>query len=62
MTCARLGLADRVMWRPREVRLNTNVALPAVLRAPLPPFPLPFLRKAYLAGACGIYSLRDALG
>ncbi|WP_299624564.1 FAD-binding oxidoreductase [Pelagibius sp.] len=38
-----------------------GAALPAVLRAPLPPFPLPFLRKAYLAGAYGVYSLQDAL-
>lgn len=37
-------------------------ALPAVLRAPLPPFPLAFLRKLYLAGAFGLYSIRDALG
>lgn len=34
--------------------------LPAVLRAPLPAFPLAFLRKLYLAGAFGWYSLRDA--
>ena len=37
-------------------------ALPAVVRAPLPAFPLAFLRKFYLAGAFGVYSLRDALG
>ncbi|NIA68367.1 FAD-binding oxidoreductase [Pelagibius litoralis] len=36
--------------------------LPAVLRAPLPRFPLAFLRKAYLAGAYGVYGLKDALG
>ncbi len=36
--------------------------LPAVLRAPLPRFPLPFLRRLYLAGAYGFYGLRDALG
>ncbi|WP_422364866.1 NAD(P)/FAD-dependent oxidoreductase [Pelagibius sp.] len=36
--------------------------LPAVLRAPLPRFPLPFLRRLYLAGAYGLYGIRDALG
>ncbi len=38
-----------------------SAALPAVLRAPLPRFPLAFLRKLYLAGAYGVYSLKDAL-
>ncbi len=37
-------------------------ALPAVLRAPLPPFPLPFLRKVYLTGAYAVYGLQDARG
>jgi glycine/D-amino acid oxidase-like deaminating enzyme len=36
-------------------------ALPAVLRNPLPRFPLPFLRKAYLTGAYAVYGTRDAL-
>ncbi|WP_193367159.1 NAD(P)/FAD-dependent oxidoreductase [Pelagibius marinus] len=36
-------------------------ALPAVLRAPLPRFPLPFLRKAYLTGAYAVYGAQDAL-
>lgn len=36
-------------------------ALPAVLRDPLPRFPLPFLRKAYLTGAYAVYGTRDAL-
>ena len=36
--------------------------LPAVLRDPLPRFPLPFLRKAYLTGAYGAYGLQDAFG
>lgn len=35
--------------------------LPAVLRDTLPRFPLPFLRKAYLTGAYGVYGLQDAL-
>ena len=37
-------------------------ALPAVLRAPLPRFPLPFLRKVYLTGAYAVYGLQDAGG
>ncbi|MEO3428219.1 FAD-binding oxidoreductase [Pelagibius sp. CAU 1746] len=36
-------------------------ALPAVLRAPLPRFPLPFLRKTYLTGAYAVYGAQDAL-
>ncbi len=36
-------------------------ALPAVVRAPLPRFPLPFLRKVYLAGAYAVYGVKDAL-
>lgn len=37
-------------------------ALPAVLRDPLPRFPLPFLRKVYLTGAYAAYGLQDAYG
>ncbi|MGF1594159.1 MAG: NAD(P)/FAD-dependent oxidoreductase [Kiloniellaceae bacterium] len=37
-------------------------ALPAVVRNPLPDFPLPFLRKLYLAGAYAIYGTQDATG
>ncbi|WP_420345468.1 NAD(P)/FAD-dependent oxidoreductase [Pelagibius sp.] len=37
-------------------------ALPAMLRGPLPRFPLPFLRKLYLAAAYGFYGLQDARG
>jgi len=37
-------------------------ALPAVVRAALPRFPFPFLRKVYLAGAYAHYGLKDALG
>jgi glycine/D-amino acid oxidase-like deaminating enzyme len=36
--------------------------LPAVVRAALPRFPLPFLRKAYLTGAYAYYGLQDAWG
>ena len=36
-------------------------ALPAVVRAALPRFPLPFLRKVYLTGAYAHYGLKDAL-
>ena len=35
-------------------------ALPAVVRSALPRFPLPFLRKVYLAGAYAYYGLQDA--
>ena len=37
-------------------------SLPAVLRSPLPRFPLAFFRKAYLAAAYGLYGVKDALG
>jgi glycine/D-amino acid oxidase-like deaminating enzyme len=37
-------------------------ALPAVVRRPLPRFPLPFLRKLYLAGAYAAYGVQDATG
>jgi len=37
-------------------------ALPAVVRRPLPRFPLPFLRKLYLAGAYAVYGVKDATG
>lgn len=37
-------------------------ALPAVVRQPLPRFPLAFLRKIYLAGAYAAYGVRDATG
>lgn len=36
--------------------------LPAVVRRPLPRFPLPFLRKLYLAGAYAVYGVKDATG
>jgi glycine/D-amino acid oxidase-like deaminating enzyme len=36
--------------------------LPAVVRSVPPRFPLPFLRKAYLAGAYATYGVGDALG
>lgn len=37
-------------------------ALPAVVHQPLPRFPLPFLRKLYLAGAYAAYGAQDATG
>jgi glycine/D-amino acid oxidase-like deaminating enzyme len=37
-------------------------ALPAVVRNPLPRFPLPALRKLYLAGAYALYGSQDARG
>src|SRR3546814_6056426 len=37
-------------------------ALPAVVRNPLPHFPLPFLRKLYLAGAYAVYQVNDSTG
>lgn len=37
-------------------------ALPAVVRHPLPRFPLPFLRKLYLAGAYAVYQVNDSTG
>jgi glycine/D-amino acid oxidase-like deaminating enzyme len=37
-------------------------ALPAVVRRPPPRFPLPFLRKLYLAGAYAAYGAQDATG
>lgn len=36
--------------------------LPAVVRRPLPRFPLAFLRKLYLAGAYAVYGVKDATG
>ena len=37
-------------------------ALPAFVSRPLPRFPLPFLRKLYLAGAYAAYGVRDSTG
>lgn len=43
-------------------KLKLNEALPTLLQRPLPAFPFPFLRKAYLRAAYGWYRLADRFG